>query len=251
MTASLSGVTNPITCETCSPVSRDWPRSLHHLIAAYLPESQDYVTAMIPSPSEKEAPTVQMINRVVFQDSRKVSSLGALIDLGPNFCSKKQFALSVSTPSQFLENLDDISSRFSNIFGLFFRNGDEQSLTDADLLRIVSKYPNLQHLTLLNCWKLTDSSVASLGKCCSSLENLDIGRCRYITDASISSISLGCPHLQALNLSYCNQITGAALAILAQQCSSLQRLYLIGCEQITGDTIEALRKAHPNLDIRN
>jgi hypothetical protein len=129
--------------------------------------------------------------------------------------------------------------------------------TDVSLLA-VAQNPNLQHLDLTQCERITDDGVVKVAHGCPELRYISLAECN-ITDASIlalgaavdaqgsgyvispyplsnlpsylpsSYFSCSCYHLETVRLAYCREIGNEALHKLARGCPRVHTLDLSNC----------------------
>ncbi|XP_067861092.1 F-box and leucine-rich repeat protein 13-like [Heptranchias perlo] len=116
-----------------------------------------------------------------------------------------------------------------------------KNISDA-CFKIFSKAcPNLNHIFVTDCPRITDNSLKSI----SILRNvivLNISDCISITDVGIRCFIEGPSgsKLRELNLSNCIYITDISMLKIAQRCHSLTHLRLRYCERLTDNGIEWL-----------
>lgn len=99
---------------------------------------------------------------------------------------------------------------------------------------------------------ITDTGLASIGRCLSLLQFLDVSYCRKLSDKGLSAVAEGCHDLRALHLAGCRFITDESLKSLSERCRDLEALGLQGCTNITdsglADLVKGCRKIK-SLDI--
>lgn len=100
----------------------------------------------------------------------------------------------------------------------------------------------IERLTLTNCSKLTDTSVARLINGNRSLAALDITGIHSMTDATMAMVAQNCFRLQGLNITNCKHISNEILEKVAEQCRYLKRLKFNGCDQITDRAVIAFAR---------
>jgi F-box and leucine-rich repeat protein GRR1 len=100
----------------------------------------------------------------------------------------------------------------------------------------------IERLTLTNCSKLSDISVAKLIDGNRSLAALDVTGIHNITDATMGVVAQNCYRLQGLNITNCKHITNDVLEQVAEKCRHLKRLKFNGCEQITDQAVIAFAR---------
>lgn len=82
----------------------------------------------------------------------------------------------------------------------------------------------VERLTLTNCSKVTDMSLATMISNNRSLLALDVTGLESITDTTMKVVSENCLRLQGLNVTNCKKITDGSLEALAQRCRHLKRV---------------------------
>ncbi|XP_060698534.1 F-box and leucine-rich repeat protein 13 [Hemiscyllium ocellatum] len=116
-----------------------------------------------------------------------------------------------------------------------------QHISDASLKMISKNCPNLNHVYVSDCPRITDNSLKSLATL-KYVTVLNISDCISITDGGIRYFmdSPSASKLRELNLSNCIYITDLSLLKIAQRCQSLTHLRLRYCERLTDSGIEWL-----------
>ncbi|PON75170.1 Leucine-rich repeat, cysteine-containing subtype [Parasponia andersonii] len=107
------------------------------------------------------------------------------------------------------------------------------------LLRLLSRFRNLQTLSLAGCIYLTDSGLTTLQYCGSNLQSIYFDCCFSITDDGFSLAAAACPSLAVVSLCQC-KITDVGLANLAKACSGLKQVNLSYCRYISDHGLRAL-----------
>lgn len=82
----------------------------------------------------------------------------------------------------------------------------------------------IERLTLTNCPKLTDLSVARMIQGNRSLLALDVTGLDGITDVTMNAVADNCMRLQGLNITNCRKITDDSLEHVAQNCRYVKRV---------------------------
>ncbi|XP_072418768.1 F-box and leucine-rich repeat protein 13-like isoform X2 [Chiloscyllium punctatum] len=116
-----------------------------------------------------------------------------------------------------------------------------QHISDASFKMISKNCPNLNHIYVSDCPRITDNSLKSLATL-KHVTVLNISDCISITDGGIRYFmdSPSASKLRELNLSNCIYITDLSLLKIAQRCHSLTHLRLRYCECLTDSGIEWL-----------
>ena len=99
----------------------------------------------------------------------------------------------------------------------------------------------IERLTLTNCEKLSDLSIARVIDGNRSLMALDVSNIA-ITDVTMDAIARNCYRLQGLNISNCRRVGNEALVAVAENCHQLKRLKFNGCSQIDDSAIVAFAR---------
>ncbi|KAI9702211.1 MAG: SCF ubiquitin ligase complex subunit [Bogoriella megaspora] len=110
--------------------------------------------------------------------------------------------------------------------------------SDGSLLPL-SGCKRIERLTLTNCSKITDTSLAPLLDGNRNLLALDITGLDSITDRSMIKVAQYCHRLQGLNVSNCRKITDESLEAVAKNCRHVKRLKFNDCAQLTDRSIMA------------
>jgi F-box and leucine-rich repeat protein GRR1 len=82
----------------------------------------------------------------------------------------------------------------------------------------------IERLTLTNCNKLTDLSVARMIQGNRSLLALDITSLDSVTDVTMHAVAENCLRLQGLNITNCRKITDDSLEHVARNCRYVKRV---------------------------
>ncbi|KAI8343003.1 cyclic nucleotide-binding-like protein [Chlamydoabsidia padenii] len=112
-------------------------------------------------------------------------------------------------------------------------------LVDMDTSSTQSTLQHLHTLDLNSCWLLTDQTLQLLGEQCPQLCHLDLSNCRKITNAGMSRFLQATKEhngtgLEWLSLSYCKNLTDMTMQHLADYTrDSLVYLNLQRCTKIT------------------
>ena len=69
---------------------------------------------------------------------------------------------------------------------------DEEDVRDVGVISLTQGYSQLQSISILYCWKLTDASLAAIGQTCKGLTRIDMRCMRQMTDVGITSMIEGC-----------------------------------------------------------
>lgn len=88
----------------------------------------------------------------------------------------------------------------------------------------------IERLTLTNCTKISDHSLAPLINRNRSLVALDVTGVEYFTDEGLLTVAENCVRLQGLNVTGCRRITDKSVMAVAQNCRHLKRVSYIASE---------------------
>ncbi|CAJ0748588.1 3121_t:CDS:2 [Entrophospora sp. SA101] len=119
-------------------------------------------------------------------------------------------------------------------------------ITDVSLKEIAHLCPNLRHLHLSNCEKITDDGICAIAISHPNMLSFSFadeeGKFDMdniaVSDTSVRIIADSCPKLQYLNVSW-RHISDESICVIAQLCPELEQLYLEGCD-ITDKSMSAL-----------
>lgn len=98
----------------------------------------------------------------------------------------------------------------------------------------------IERLTLTNCFKLTDLSIAPLIDMNRSLLALDVTGLDQLTDRTMMFVADNCLRLQGLNVTGCKKLTDNSIMAIAKNCRHLKRLKFNNCVQLTDQSIETV-----------
>lgn len=109
----------------------------------------------------------------------------------------------------------------------------------------------LTTLKLLDCYKIGDESILSLGKFCKNLETLFIGGCRNVSDESIKSLAYCCGStLENLRMDWCLNISDSSLNCIFSVCKNLEALDIGCCEEVTDSAFLGFSKNKSQLNLK-
>ena len=112
-----------------------------------------------------------------------------------------------------------------------------KSIKDQTLSKLIEFCgTHVMHLSLKNCWAVTDRGIQSMMINLPSLVTLNLQSVWEISDASLNSIAQQVPYLTSLNLSNCRKITDTGLFSILSGCTYLIELQLSYCKCITSAT---------------
>lgn len=113
------------------------------------------------------------------------------------------------------------------------------TISSFHLNRLLTRFKQLQSLSLSGCVELSDSDLMSLQTYGDTLQGLHLDCCFGITDDGISLITRGCPYLTVVSLYRCN-VTDVGLHMLSSGCIALRDVNLSYCSLVTDNGISAI-----------
>nr|GEV80591.1 hypothetical protein [Tanacetum cinerariifolium] len=150
-------------------------------------------------------------------------------------CDRESFGL---TCHRFLD-IQNLSCRCLNL-GYMAHSFRTRVKTDPFILdQLLSRFTQLESLSLTSCYELSDSDLTILEIYGSKLRALYLSFCPRVTDISLNSVASGCQLLSIISLSNCS-ITDSGLEILTKSCKSLIEVNLAWCLSITDHGIRFL-----------
>ncbi|KAK1319386.1 Protein TRANSPORT INHIBITOR RESPONSE 1 [Acorus calamus] len=133
-----------------------------------------------------------------------------------------------------------LSAVYSVCPGLTTLNLSYASLQSPDLVKMISRCPNLQQLWVMDC--IEDEGLEAVAESCRSLKELRVfpsdpygqGPPVALTERGLVAISAGCPSLHSI-LYFCRQMTNVALQSVAQSRPNLTCFRLCIIDPLTPD----------------
>lgn len=127
-----------------------------------------------------------------------------------------------------------------------------QRISDLSLKVIGLMCPNLEHLYIADCQRLTDAALKSLTSC-RFLTVANFADCVRISDKGVRQLVEGpCgPKLRELNLTNCIRVGDIAMVNIHKRCHNMTYLSVCYCEHISEAGVELLGQTHSltSLDI--
>ncbi|PPD89982.1 hypothetical protein GOBAR_DD13080 [Gossypium barbadense] len=123
-----------------------------------------------------------------------------------------------------------------------------ESVTDSFIKEfLIARGDGIKELILMDCWKLTDSSLKIIAETCSNLRALDIGNISKLTDTSFGYLASGCRSLQSLKLCHNAFSDDAIAAFLEMSGEVLKELALNNVGKVGLNTALSLARRSRNL----
>uniref|UniRef100_A0A8C8U162 F-box and leucine-rich repeat protein 13 n=1 Tax=Peromyscus maniculatus bairdii TaxID=230844 RepID=A0A8C8U162_PERMB len=114
-------------------------------------------------------------------------------------------------------------------------------ITDACFKYIDKNYPGINHIYMVDCKALTDSSLKSMSVL-KQLTVLNLTNCVRISDIGLRQFLDGpaSVRIRELNLTNCSLLGDASIVRLSERCPNLHYLSLRNCEHLTDLAIECI-----------
>lgn len=128
-------------------------------------------------------------------------------------------------------------------YGDVFQDSHVDTVTDQGICSIAAKCMDLREVYLRRRNGLGNAGLTALMKSCPNIVHLDLGFCHRITDQALEAIGAA-GYLEVLILHGCTLITDRGLASLAagSTARSLKRLELCQCDRITDLGVSLLQQ---------
>ncbi|OMO84945.1 Leucine-rich repeat, cysteine-containing subtype [Corchorus capsularis] len=106
-------------------------------------------------------------------------------------------------------------------------------LRQEHLPSVLSRYPNITHLDLTLCSRLTDTSLSIISNVCApNLRSIDFSRSRLFSTSGLLGFAINCKNLVEIDLSNATDLKDSAMAAVAE-AKNLEKLCLARCKSIT------------------
>lgn len=106
-------------------------------------------------------------------------------------------------------------------------------LRQEHLPAILCRYPNIDHLDLTLCSRVSDASLSIISNACAStLRSVDFSRSCLFSTSGLLGLALNCKNLVEIDLSNGTELKDSAMAAVAQ-AKNLEKLWLARCKSIT------------------
>jgi hypothetical protein len=105
-----------------------------------------------------------------------------------------------------------------------------------DKLALLSKImgPDVEVLSLRNCWPITDIGLIQMSKLCEKLVSLDLSSVWEMTDGGLLQIAEASENIAFIDLSNCRKITDKGVLSLVSKAVNLQTINVAYCKNLTG-----------------
>ncbi|KAM7272091.1 hypothetical protein ACFE04_031305 [Oxalis oulophora] len=113
------------------------------------------------------------------------------------------------------------------------------SISSLHLFKLLTRFQNLDFLSVSGCTELSDSGLHYLKSYGSKVQALYMDFCFKISDDGLFTVSTSCPLLMDISLSRCD-VTDSGLEILAKANLPLKRVNLSYCSRISDIGLKAL-----------
>ncbi|XP_007943388.1 dynein regulatory complex subunit 6 [Orycteropus afer afer] len=123
-------------------------------------------------------------------------------------------------------------------------------ITDNSFKYIDKHYPNIHHIYMVDCKRITDDSLKSLSVL-KQLTVLNLANCIRIGDVGLKQFLDGpvSIKIRELNLSNCIHLGDASIVRLSERCPNLNYLNLRNCEQLSDVGIEHIVNIFPLVSV--
>lgn len=106
-------------------------------------------------------------------------------------------------------------------------------LRSEHLTKILNRYPNVTHLDLSLCPRITDSSLKATSVILNkTLRSIDLSRSMLFTHVGLSNLVSNCSNLVEIDLSNATELRDTAAAAIAE-AKNLEKLRLARCKGVT------------------
>ncbi|GKV06133.1 hypothetical protein SLEP1_g18060 [Rubroshorea leprosula] len=106
-------------------------------------------------------------------------------------------------------------------------------LRQQHLPAVLSRYPNITHLDLTMCSRVSDASLSSISNACRfNLRSIDFSQSRLLSCSGLLGLAQNCKNLVEIDLSNGTELKDSAMAAIAE-ARNLEKLWLARCKSIT------------------
>lgn len=106
-------------------------------------------------------------------------------------------------------------------------------LRQEHLQAILTRYPNISHLDLSLCPRVTDNSLKAISRACDlTLRSVDLSRSGAFSGSGLLSLTVNCKNLVEIDISNAVNLKDAGAAALAE-AKNLEKLWMGRCKMVT------------------
>jgi hypothetical protein len=150
-------------------------------------------------------------------------------------------------------------------------------LEDAGVLTVIEQCPELQHINVTGCYRLTDAvhtplaeyghgripssarrdaaltdpAVIALAKQYPRLQSVDFIGARWLTDVGVVALAQHCPGLKTVSFEACREVSPIGIIALAEHCPGLRSVNLAEGPMLSDAAVTALAERCPGLEALN
>ncbi|KAK2647464.1 hypothetical protein Ddye_014953 [Dipteronia dyeriana] len=122
-------------------------------------------------------------------------------------------------------------------------------LRQEPLSGILTRYPNITHLDLGLCPRVTDSSLTTISNLCeSTLRSIDLSRSVAFTGSGLLRLAVNCRNLVEIDVSNATNLKDAGAAALAE-AKNLEKLWMGRCKLVTDMGVGCIAVGCKNLKL--
>lgn len=122
-------------------------------------------------------------------------------------------------------------------------------LSDADLLPVLARNPQLRSVALAGCGQLSRRALGALAEGCPRLRRLSLAHCDWVDGLALRGLADRCPALEELDLTACRQLKDEAIVYLARRRGAGLRSLSLAVNANVGDTaVQELARNCPRLE---
>jgi len=120
-------------------------------------------------------------------------------------------------------------------------DGFNKGKTDIDtVIELVQRFHLSTCIDLAGCTELTDAAIVAVADKCPNLALLDVTRCYKLTNTAVVAIANKYTNLVSLNAAGCDNLTNTAIVTVADKCTNLAKLNVGRCSELTAAAIVAV-----------
>ncbi|KID96255.1 ubiquitin ligase complex F-box protein GRR1, partial [Metarhizium majus ARSEF 297] len=245
------------------------PSQIHFSILANLDEAADWYRCMLVSRKWAETAVRLLWKQIECSDPRDYDAICQALSCGSPFFTYQDFIRKL-TLTALSTKLDDKSilplggcTRLE-----FLSLSPCPNLTDAGLMPLVGKNPQLEYLYICHSGHITRQSMNAVANTCKALKGLALIGCNNISNESMIGLFGKCSFITMLALNECTQVREDAVNAFLRsrpvihkriideafvelpgslECKYLARLNLDSCENLGDAAMKKIVKVAPNL----